>query len=79
MAELMDYGLLAKLTYMTADEAAIYLRFRTTKAFRSYAARHGLVPCRDGRRVLYARLDLDTRHQTTRVAVLRSRSSRMSA
>lgn len=70
---------LAAQTYLTTAEAATYLRYRSVKTFESYAKRVGLVPCRDGRRRLWLRVDLDNRHQGNRRAVLRSRGALRSA
>jgi len=51
---------LSTQTYLTAQEAAEYLRFPSVKAFREYVRRHPLPTCRAGaRRLLYRRRDLD--------------------
>lgn len=51
---------LSRQTYLTAKEAAEYLRHPSTKAFLMWARRHHLPCCREtGRRLLYRRKDLD--------------------
>lgn len=62
--------------YLTSEEAAVHCRYRTVDAFRTWARRRGIVPCRDGRRLLWLKVDLDNRLQSNRRAVLRSRALR---
>lgn len=49
----------SRQTYVTVAEAAVYLRFPSTAAFRMWEHRHPLPKCRTGRRVLFYRKDLD--------------------
>lgn len=70
---------LSRQTYLTPEEAAEYLRFRTTQSFRAWAHRYGFVPCRTGRRLLFLRSDFDGRLQEVRRAVLRHRRLRQNS
>lgn len=45
--------------YLTAEEAAQYLRFPTTHWFRVAAKRYGIPTLRRGRRVFFKKSDLD--------------------
>ena len=45
--------------YLTADEAAAYLRFPSTHWFRVAARRYGIPTLRRGRRVFFKKNDLD--------------------
>lgn len=45
--------------WLSADEAAAYLRSPSRAAFYMWYRRHGLQPLRRGNRLLFARLDLD--------------------
>lgn len=50
---------LSRQTYLTTEEAAVYTRRASAKAFHEFARTHGLPKCRMGRAVLYRRADLD--------------------
>ena len=45
--------------YLTAEEAATYLRFPSTHWFRVAAKRYGIPTLRRGRRVFFKKADLD--------------------
>lgn len=49
----------ARNTYLTAEEAAEYLRFRSLEALRKWARRYAVPKCRRGRALLFLRRDLD--------------------
>lgn len=50
---------LPKLVYLTVPEAADYTRRPSINAFRQFAYKAKLKPCRMGRAVLYLRKDVD--------------------
>lgn len=45
--------------YLTADEAAVYLRFPTTRAFRLAVKRYGIPCLRRGARMFFTKQGLD--------------------
>lgn len=45
--------------YLTAEEAAVYLRFPSTHWFRVAAKRYGIPTLRRGRRVFFTKQSLD--------------------
>lgn len=49
-----DFGV-----WMSSDAAARYLDFPSYKSFWEWQKRHGLASCRRGRRMLFAKADLD--------------------
>ena len=46
-------------TYLTADEAREYLRFKTIRALYHWASANAIPKCRRGRAMLFLRRDLD--------------------
>jgi Helix-turn-helix domain len=54
-----DEARLARQTYLTVDEAVIYLRFVSRAAIYHWADRQGVPKCRRGRVILFLRRDLD--------------------
>jgi hypothetical protein len=61
-------------TYLTADEARDYLRFRTIRALYRWASANAVPKCRRGRSMLFLRRDLDEAVGNTQ-RVLKPRSS----
>lgn len=59
LAEALAGSASLSTTYLTAKEAAVYLRFSTVRAFYEWVRRHGITKLRKGRRVLFLRRDLD--------------------
>jgi hypothetical protein len=45
--------------WLSTEDLAVYLRRPSAEAARKWASRHGLVPARAGRTLLYARIDVD--------------------
>jgi excisionase family DNA binding protein len=52
--------------YLTADEAAEYLRFPSTRWFRDSVRRYGIPSLRRGRRIFFTKADLDRFMAATR-------------
>ncbi len=50
---------IARQTYVTPDEACVYLRFDTLNAFYKWSRKHGIPRAHRGRRLLFLRRDLD--------------------
>jgi hypothetical protein len=44
--------------FLSTDQAALYVGSPNRSAFRKWAQRAGLVPCRRGRRLVFSKLDL---------------------
>lgn len=55
----MSHALTIDSPYLTADEAAAYLRYPSTHWFRISAKKFGIPCIRRGRRIFYTRQQLD--------------------
>lgn len=66
-------------TYLTADEAREYLRFKTIRALYRWASANAIPKCRRGRSMLFLRRDLDEAVGNSRGARRRSHASQSDA